>query len=55
MRRLSSSGPRAYIAWGMYNLPTARMEQVFPAMTGGFLTTGPSGKSKGLFFRLGLS
>ena len=30
---------------GTWDLPGLGMEPVFPALTGGFLTTGPPGKS----------
>ena len=41
---LSSHGAQAELPCGMWNLPGSGMEPVFPALTGGFLSTGPPGK-----------
>ena len=44
-RRLSSCGARAYLLCGMWDLPGPGLEPVSPALTGGFLTTVPPGKT----------
>ena len=44
-RMLSSCGTRAYLPRGMWDLPGPGIEPVSPALAGGFLTTGPPGKS----------
>ena len=38
-------GPRAYLFHSMWGLPGPGVEPMFPALGGGFLTTGWSGKS----------
>ena len=43
-RRLSSSGARAQLLRGMWDLPGPGLEPVSPALAGGFLTTAPPGK-----------
>ena len=43
-RWLSSCGARAQFLHGMWNLPRPRIEPVYFALQGGFLTTGPPGK-----------
>ena len=43
--RLSSHSTRALLFHGMWNLPRPGIEPVSPALAGGFLTTGPPGKS----------
>ena len=48
-RRLSSCGARAYLLCGMRDLPGPGFETTSPALTGGFLTTAPPGKSHGPF------
>ena len=45
-RRLSSCGTRAQLPCGMWDLPGPGMGPVSPALVGGFLTTGPPGKSQ---------
>jgi len=42
---LSSCDTLAGLPCGMLNLPGPGMELVSPAVAGGFLTTGPPGKS----------
>ena len=42
---LSSCDTRAELLRGMWNLPEAGVEPVSPILAGGFLTTGPQGKS----------
>ena len=37
------------VAWGMWDLPRPGIEPVSPPLACGFLTTGPSGKSKPQF------
>ena len=44
-RGLSSSGAPAYLACSRWDLPGPGREPVSPALAGGFLTTGPPGKS----------
>ena len=44
--RLSSCGACAYWLRGMWDLPGPGIESVSPALTGGFLTTAPPGKSR---------
>ena len=51
-RRLSSCGTRASLLHGMWDLPGPGIEPVSPALTGGFLTTVPAGKSKSYVFML---
>ena len=41
---LSSCGPRAELPCSMWDLPRPGIEPKFPALAGGFLTTGPPGK-----------
>ena len=41
----SSCGTRAWLPYGMWNLPGPGIEPVSPALAGRFLTTGPPGKS----------
>ena len=48
----SSCGARAQLPCGMCNLPTAGIKPVSPALAGGFLTTGPLGKSKPEYLQL---
>ena len=43
--RLSSCGAWAQLLHGMWDLPRPGLEPVSPALTGGFLTTAPPGKS----------
>ena len=43
----SSCGTRAQLLCGMWDLPGPGLEPVSPALTGGFLTTTPPGKSQG--------
>ena len=43
-RRLSSSGARALLLHGMWDLPRPGLKPVSPALAGGFLTTEPPGK-----------
>ena len=43
--RLRRRGTRAWLPRSMWDLPGPGIESVSPALTGGFLTTGPSGKS----------
>ena len=50
-RRLSSSSTRTQLPCGMWDLPGPGMGPVSPALVGGFLTTGPPGKSQ-LTFRI---
>ena len=42
---LSSCGAWAWLPCGMWNLPGPEIKPVFSALAGGFLTTGPPGKS----------
>ena len=42
--RLSSSGTRASLFCGMWDLPGPGLEPVSPALAGGFLTAAPPGK-----------
>ena len=44
-----SCGTRAYLLNGMWDLPGPGIEPMFPALTGGFLTSVPPGKSLLLF------
>ena len=44
--RLSSHGTWAYSSQGMWNLPGPRIKSMFPALAGGFLSSGPQGKSE---------
>ena len=48
--RLSSCGTRAQLLHSMWDLPRTGLEPVSPALTGGFLTTVPPGKSPVHFF-----
>ena len=48
-RRLSNCGSRAQLLRGMWDLPRPGLEPVSPALTGGFLTTLPPGKSQHKF------
>ena len=41
----SSWGAGASLPRGLWNLPRPEMEAMSPALAGGFLTTGPPGKS----------
>ena len=50
--RLSSCGSRAYLLHCMWDLPRLGIEPVSPALVGGFLTTAPPGKSRGVVFKL---
>ena len=45
----SSRGTQAWLPLGRWNLPRPRIELVSPALAGGFLTTGPPGKSPKYF------
>ena len=45
MLRLSSSGSRAQLLRGMWDLPRPGLEPVSPALAGRFSTTVPPGKS----------
>ena len=47
--RLSHRGSRAWLPRSMWDPPGPGIESVSPALTGGFLTNGPSGKSSLLF------
>ena len=47
---LSSCGTWAQVPRGMWNLPRGGIKPVFPALVGRFLTTGPPGMSRRLFF-----
>ena len=47
--RLSSCGTWAQSLRSMWDLPGPRIEHVFPALAGGFLTTAPPGKSQPCF------
>ena len=42
---LSSWGPQVWLLCGMWTPPKPGIEPMSPALAGGFLTTGPSGKS----------
>ena len=42
----SNHGTQALLLRGMWNLPGLGMEPVSPALAGGFLSTGPPGKSR---------
>ena len=46
---LSSCGTQAWLLRGMWNLPGPGIKPVSLALTGGFLTTGPPGKSLGMY------
>ena len=48
-RRLSNCGSRALLLRGMWVPPGPGLEPVSPALSGGFLTTEPPGKSSGHF------
>ena len=48
--RLSSCGTWAQVLHGMWDLPGPGLKPVFPAVTGGFLTTVPPGKPLGVVF-----
>ena len=48
-RRVQSAGSRAWLPRSMWDPPGSGIESVSPALTGGFLTNGPSGKSSLLF------
>ena len=50
-RGLSSCGAWAQLLCGMEDLPGPGMEPVSLALAGGFLTTGPPGKSSWIFFK----
>ena len=41
---------QAYSPHGMWDLPGPGVEPVFPALAGGFLTTGPPGKPRDCSF-----
>ena len=41
--RLNGCGARASLLCGMWDLPRAGIGPMFPALTGGFLITGPPG------------
>ena len=42
---LRSCGTRSKLPYNMWNLPGPESKPKFPALAGGFLTTGPPGKS----------
>ena len=46
----SSCGTCTSLSLGMWNLPRAGIEPVFPALVGRFLTTGPPGKPLTSYF-----
>ena len=46
--RLSRCGARAELPCGTWGLPQSGIEPVSPTLGGGFLTTGPPGKSQEL-------
>ena len=48
-RRVQSAGSRAWLPRSMWDPPGSGIESVSPALTGGFLTNGPSEKSSLLF------
>ena len=51
--RLSSCGVQAWLLCRMWNLPRLGIKPMPPALAGGFLTTGPPGKSvKSVFLNL---
>ena len=50
--RLSSCGARAYLLYGMWDLPGPRLEPISPALASRFLTTAPPGKSLPINFCL---
>ena len=50
--RLNSCGTQALLLQGMRDLPGPRIEPMFPALAGGFLTTGPPGKSSSFTLNL---
>ena len=53
MSRLDSCGTRASLPCSMWNLPGPGIKPTSPALAGGFLTTGPPGKSNlSAFYRL---
>ena len=41
-----STGTQAYLPRGMWDLPGSGIKPMFPALAGGFLITGPPGKSQ---------
>ena len=45
----SSCGTQAQLPFGLWDLPRLGIKPVSPALAGGFLTTGPPGKSKFVF------
>ena len=47
---LSSCGAQAYLSLDMWNLPRSGIEPICPALTGRFLTPGPSEKSHKYFY-----
>ena len=49
-RRLSSSGARAQLLCGMWDLPGPGLEPMSPTLAGGFLTIAPPGKSLEFIF-----
>ena len=51
-RRLSNCGSRAQPLRGMWDLPRPGLEPVSPALAGGFSTTAPPGKPRGVIFNL---
>ena len=48
--RFSSCGAWTQLPCGLWNLPRSGIELVSPALAGGFLSTGPPGKSSYYFF-----
>ena len=51
-RGLNSRSARASLPRGVWNLPGPGIEPMFPALAGGFLTTGPPGKSHIAIFKI---
>ena len=47
---LSTCGVGAWLLHSMWNLPGPGIQPMFPALAGGFLTTGPQAKSQQLHF-----
>ena len=43
--RLSNHGTQVYLLRGMWSLPKSGIEPMSPALAGGFLASGPAGKS----------
>ena len=49
---LSSYNAQTWLLRGMWDLPGLEIEPISLASTGGFLTTGPPGKSHGIFLNI---